>query len=201
MHELYLIPNWFFGFDIGMEMLFAVVTILVSIIAFRIYSMTEDRKVKLFGLAFLFIGLSYIAWAGINLWFTQLIGDETRELSIESIATIGVIGLYSYIILFISGLINLVSTTCESYKGRAYYLLFGLSLLVIVSSINKLITFRIVSAFLLFFVAYHYFEEYLKNKNKKTLYVMLAITLLFISNVTFIFFILLLLLLCYRAYS
>jgi len=189
MNEMYLVPSWFFGLDIGMELLFAVITILISVIAFKIYSMTQDRKVKLFGLAFLLIGLSYIVWAGINLWFTQVMGDEIRELSIQSITTIGLLGFYSYIVLYISGLINLVSTTCESYKGRAYYLLFGLSLLVVVSSLNKLITFRIVSAFLLFFVAYHYFDECImnKNKNRKANYIMLAVSLLLISNIVFIF--------------
>lgn len=187
MHETYLIPNWFYGFDIGMEILFAIITLCVSAISFRIYSMTQERKIKLFGIAFLLIGISYIIWAGINFWFTQLIGDEIRELSVQSIANIGLFGLYGYIILFTSGLVNLVSTTCNSYKGRSYYLIFGLSLLVIIASINKLVTFRIVSTFLLFFVAYHYFEEYLNNKNRKTFYVMLAFTFLLISNIDFIF--------------
>jgi len=46
MNEMYLVPNWFFGLDIGMELLFAVITILIAVIAFKIYSMTQDRKVK-----------------------------------------------------------------------------------------------------------------------------------------------------------
>jgi len=187
MFETYLIPNWFFGFDIAMELLFAIITFLVSVFAFKINSVTKERKIKLFGIGFLLISLSYFVWAGLNYWFVGLAQDGFREISINQAAIIGLISLYAYITLFTIGLVTLVYVSCNNPGGRTYYIMVGLSLLVIASSLYKLISFRILSIFLISFILYRYFEDYLKNKNKKTLLISLAFALLVLSNIDFLF--------------
>lgn len=187
MFESYLIPNWFFGFDIAMELLFAVITFLVAVFAFKISSVTKEKKVKLFGIGFLLISLSYFVWAGLNYWFVDLVQDGFREISINQVAFIGVLSLYAYVTLFTIGLVTLAYLTCNNLGGRTYYLMIGLSLLVIASSLYKLISFRILSIFLISFILYRYFEDYLKNKNKKTLLVSLAFALLLLSSIDFLF--------------
>ncbi len=187
MDYTYIIPNWFFGFDIAMELLFSLITFLVVIFAYRIGYFTKERKIKLFGTSFLLIGLSYIVWAGINFWFVNLGPEGVRELSIQSITLIGVLSLYAYMILFTAGLVSLAYLVCDTKKGIVYYLVFGLSLLVIFSSYYKLISFRILSIFLISVITYHYFEEYLRNKNKKSFLVLIAFLFLFSSSVVFVF--------------
>lgn len=187
MDYTYIIPNWFFGFDIGMELLFSLITFLVAIVAFRIGQVTNERKIKLFGSAFLLIALSYLIWAGINYWFVNLSAGGYREVSIQSVAIIGVLSLYAYMILFASGLVTLSYLVCDSKKGKVYYLIFGLSLLVIFVSISKLVSFRILSLFLISVITYHYFEDYIEFKNKKSYLILLAFCLLFISSLVFIF--------------
>ncbi len=187
MNYSYLLPNWFFGFSIGMELLFGIVTLLVAMFAFRIFSVTKERKTRLFGTSFLLIGLSYIIWAGINFWFSYIDPEGLREITIEGLALIGVTSLYAYMILFISGLVTLAYIACDVKKGKVYYMLMGLSLLVIAASFYKLISFRILSVFLIAVIAYHYLEEYLNNKNRKTFLVLLAFILLFLSSLVFAF--------------
>ena len=65
--------------------------------------------------------------------------------------------------------------------------MLGLAVLVIESSVQRLLTFRIVSMFLLSFIAYHYYWEYVKRRNVKTLLVCSAFALLFISSIDLIF--------------
>lgn len=187
MDYTYIIPNWFFGFDIAMEILFAIITFLVAIFAFRVGRLTKERKIKLFGMSFLLIGLSYLLWAGINFWFANLGPDGLQDLTIQGVTLIGTLSLYAYTILFTSGLATLAYLTCDVKKGKVYYLVFGLSLLVLFSSFNKLAMFSVLSIFLISVITYHYFEEYLKNKNKKSLLVLVAFLFLFVGNIAFIY--------------
>ena len=187
MYESYLIPSWFFGFDIAMELLFAFVTFFVAIFAFKISSVTKERKIRLFGIGFLLISLSYFVWAGLNYWFVGLAQNGFREISLNQVAFIGIVSLYVYIGLFTMGAITLAYINCDNSRGRAYYLMIGLSLLVIASSLYKLISFRILCIFIISFILYRYFEEYLKNKNKKTFLVAVAFAFLLLSNIDFLF--------------
>lgn len=187
MNYAYVIPHWFFGFDIGLEILFAIITCLVAAFAFKINRVTGERKVKLLSIAFLLIGLSYIFLGGINYWFAHVASDQFREVSISELQTVGIVGAYLYMLLFTSGLVTLTYLTAGMKKGKTYYLLFGLSLLVIASSFYKLITFRILSVFLLSFIVYQYLEDYLKNRNKKEFWILVSFVLLFLSSIDFIF--------------
>jgi hypothetical protein len=182
----YLIPNWFFGFDIAMEVIFGIITISISILAFKINQYTKERKIKLFGLAFLLIGLSYLTLGCMNSWFVHEASEGFREVSIENIQILEVLSLYIYMILFISGLVTLAYVTADMKKGITYYLLFGLSVLVIVLSCYKLVSFRILSVFLISFIAFRYLEDYLSKKNKKELWTLIAFILLFFSSLDFI---------------
>lgn len=187
MHYTYIIPNWFFGFDIAMEVLFCIITLMVAAVALKINYLTKDRKTKLFGISFLLIAISYIIWAGINIWFVNLSPEGIRALSIQSLAMIGVLSLYAYMILFTGGLATLAYLTSDKKSGKIYYLIFGLSLLVIFASLDKLISFRILSLFLISVIAFHYFEDYFAFKNKKSSLILIAFLLLFFSSLVFIF--------------
>lgn len=186
MHYSYLIPDWFFGFDLGMEVLFALVAFSVAIVAFKINSVTKEKKIRLFGVAFLLIGISYVILAALNFWFVTIATEGFKIVNISDVQVIGVISLYAFMILFVSGLVTLVYITCDSNKGKTYYVIFGLSLMVIAASLYKLVTFRILAAFLFSFIAFHYFEEFLKNKNKRAFWTLMAFVFLFMGSVNFI---------------
>lgn len=188
MYYSYLIPSWFFGFDIGMEVLFFLITLLVALFAFKISKITKERNIKFFGIAFLLISISYVVSAANNFWFVVQISNSFRELDLQHIAFLGILINYVYIVLFIAGLVTLAFITCNSAKwSKTYYLLLGLSLLVIASSMSPITSFRIVSLFLIFFIGYYYLEEYFENGNKHTLGTFFAFLLLFLAELDFVF--------------
>jgi len=183
----YIIPSWFFGLGVGLEILFGVVSLAVAITAYSCYKISEQKSLRRFSLGFSLISLSYLIWAGINLIVSRPLGNGFRIFSPDGLPWAYLASTYLHMGLFIAGLVTLAYTTLKVEKGNIYYLLLSLGLLVIASSYNKLITFRILSVFLLIFISYHYMTEWTQNKNKKTIMTMIAFILLLLSNTDFIF--------------
>lgn len=183
----YLIPDWFFKFGVGMEILFGIVTISIALMAFSCYRTLKEKSLMRFGTGFLLIALSYLTWVIINLVLVKETGTGYRALVSEGLPVLYIASIYLHMILFTSGLITLAYTTFKVEKGEVYYLLLGLGLLVIVSSFNKLVTFRILSVFLLIFITYNYLMDWMKNKNKKSLIILASFSLLLLSNLDLVF--------------
>jgi hypothetical protein len=186
MNYTYTIPSWFFGFDIGMELLFAIITITVSIFAMKVYNISKERKIKIFAAAFGLIGISYIVWAFANLWFVQLIGEGFKQVSLNDFLILDIMAAYSFMVVFTLGLVLLVYVACDIKDLRFFSLIFGLSLMVIAASTHKLVTFRILSVFLLFFIVMHYVNEFAERKGKRSLSIMIAFSLLLLGSADFI---------------
>ncbi len=187
MAYLYLIPNWFFGFGVAMEILFGVVAAAVAGVSFYLYHISREKALRHLGVAFLLIALSYGIWASMNIFVASTTHQEIREVSLENLALLGTLGFYAHMILFVSGLVTLTYITFKLKKGGVYYVMLGLSLLVLAASVNKLITFRILSIFLLSFIIYHYFFEWKASRNQRTLQICISLFLLLCSNIDFLF--------------
>ncbi len=203
MVYFYLVPSSFLKFSIIMQILFAIVSILVSYFSFSIYKISKQREIKLFGISFLLISFSYIILAIIHSAVAFPAIANIGRLVTNNISRLGGIGLLLYIILFTVGLITLSYTKIKIKSGKAYYLLLGLALITLTNPLlitltiyspitsgsvyTLLITSKILSVFLLTFIIYSYLEEYSRNNNKRTLLVTIAFTLLFLSNIDFIF--------------
>jgi len=160
---------------------------LVEVVSFKIYRISCERKIKLFGIAFGLIGLSYIIWAFANIWFVNLLSDGFKQVNLNQFLLLDAIAAYSFMILFTLGLLILVYIACDIRDLRFFSLILGLSLMVIASSQYKLITFRILSVFLLFFIVMHYVNEFAQKKNKRTQAIMIAFSLLLLGSADFVF--------------
>lgn len=184
MPHAYLIPNWFFGIDITMELLFFLVTIAIAISALKVYNLTRLENIRKFSIGFILISLSYLIWAGLNAITIPDAATHITQISVQQISMISFFVVYSQMMFFIAGLVMLAYATFNVNKGGIFYLLLGLSLLVLVVSVETVITFRIVSVFILSFITYHYLLEYQENSNKNTLLVLTGFSLLLISNLS-----------------
>ncbi len=187
MAQYYFIPSWFYGFDSTLELLFGIITLIVAIFSYKIYNISKERKIRNFSLGFFLISFSYIIWAVLNISLIQKVAKGVSFTALLDINNLWKLGLAFQMLFLIAGLAMLVYSVLDVKKGGIYYLLLGLSLTAIVASVERIITFRIVSLFLLSFIAYHYLWEYIENKNKTTLKVMFAFILLFISNLDMAF--------------
>ncbi|MEK6856203.1 MAG: hypothetical protein AABX66_03540 [Nanoarchaeota archaeon] len=188
MHQaLYIIPEWFFDFSVVMEILFSLVTLAVAVSGMAVYKIIKDKKIWRFSLGFLMISISYAAWAALNTHIASTLDKGILMISLTNPPLMHVLAVYTYIIFFIAGLVTLVYTTLKVERGELLYLLLGLALTAVVSSVSMLVTFRIVALFLLTYLVYYYFNEWYTAKNKRTCWTLAAFILLVLSNLFFIF--------------
>lgn len=187
MSYIHLVPEWFFGFDIAMEFLFAFTAALVALYSFYIYHISQQRESRLFGSGFLLISISYLIKVALNMFVLTEIKSGLLGISLEHLSTVGRVAAYANLLLFMIGLITLVYLTFRAKGIRLYALLVALALVPLIFSTDRINLFIIISSMLLALLCIHYLREYDRTKNKRTLSVLIAFTLLLLSNIwTFI---------------
>ncbi len=181
-----LIPSWFFGYDVALEFLFAVIAFIVAIFARRLYNVTNQRQIRLFSISFLFIAISYL----IKSVFNYLIISKANEnihsaFKLQSIAWFDSMGVYAYMLFMTIGLVILAYMTFKTDKPRILWLMLSTSLLTIIFSVNKMYIFFLLSSIYLIFLLLHFASNYWRNKQKKTLLVAVAFLFLLFGSVHF----------------
>jgi len=187
MVQLYLVPRWFFGFDIAMELIFAVVAMVLASFAYKIYKASEEEEVRLFSVSFALISVSYIVWAAANYFIMRTLTGDIFELNLTNLLSTSYILSLLHMSLFILGLITLTYATLGLKNGRIYYLFAGLGLIGLVSSSIPWITYQILSIVLIASIIYHQTVDHSCYKNKKSMCISLAFILLFLSRLDFLF--------------
>lgn len=180
---LYMIPNWFFGYDIALEVIFGVIALLVSFYSYKVYKISEQRESKIFSLAFLLISLSYFFWSAINLLFVHELSEGVKVIYLSEIGLISIAATYSHILLFMAGLVTLFYMTVRSNNRSMYFLLMAISLFAVLYSADKALVIYGLSSLYLLFILIHYVYEYQKNQNRNTLLFLVSFILLLFANV------------------
>lgn len=180
MSSIIFSPSWFAGYDIMLRLSFAIITFIVSLFAFKIYKVSNLKQVKLFGVAFLLISISYFVQSIFN--FLALYGQNI----ILNIGRLGIFGTYLYMALMTCGLVVLIYATCKTANKRNLLMLLSISFLGIFLSMNSYYMFFLFSAIYLFFLSWHFIENYLQNKQAKTLLIAIAFLFLMFSNFHFL---------------
>jgi len=188
MGNIFVTPEWFFGYDIFLEVLFAVIALLVCFYAWKIYKITDENHLRLFSWSFLFIGLSYVAQSLLNfIVLVKLDDDITGVINLQSVYLLSLFGMYLHSILFLMGLLILTYVSLKVDNLRVFTLL----VLIIFSSLYfspyKTFSLYMLSSMLLVFISYYYLTTFWNNRKTTTLMVLIAMILLFIGNVSFIF--------------
>lgn len=181
-----VVPEWFYGFDISLEVLFAIITMLVSINAFRAYGISQERPLKLFGMGFLFLSLAYIVQSLVNI---LILVQETSFSSLTGtfLNWANPLGIIAFIVLYILGLATLVYSLLKERASKLYLLLIALCFAALFYSINILFTFYLLASLLLGYISIHYLQNFLRQRKKKVLLVLIAFILLLFGNMHFIF--------------
>ena len=187
MSNIFVVYNWFFGYDIVLEALFAIITLIVSFYAYKLYKISAQRTFKHFAFAFFAIAISYIVQTVMNLLILfQYNDDVTALLSLRDVYLLNLFAVYISMLFFIIGLITLFYTTLNYHNYRLWGLMFALSIVAILFSINKLFMFYLVSSILLIFIVIHYLLNYAHHKHIHGLLMFLATLFLLFSSIHFI---------------
>ncbi|MEK6898797.1 MAG: hypothetical protein AABW79_01745 [Nanoarchaeota archaeon] len=185
--EFYLVPRWFFGFDIALEMLFAFITFFVAAYALYMYRISAERDCKLLGFGFISIALSYVTWGILNFFLLTSLDNSNRVLVIENLNILGFFVLYGHIIFMLAGLATLAYLTFKTRSYRVYSLFVSLPIIMVIFSKNAALSFYFVSALLLFYITLHYMIKYSSRKRQTTLFVLIGFIFLLIGAVGFTF--------------
>lgn len=188
MTNFFMAPGWFFNYGILFELIFAIITLIVGLFAFKIYKLTDQRSAKLFGISFILISFHYAIQSFLNFSIISTLNQNICNImKIQSINSLTVMGAYSHMIFFIIGLATLTYMTFKINNMRVLALIIALPLASVLFSDNKLYLFYTMSSIFLIFITIFYAKNYFKNRQFKTLIVLVAFIFLLFGNLHFLF--------------
>ena len=174
-------PSWFYGYDSIFAFVFAIITILISLLSFRAYRFTGDKKYKFFSLSFLLISV-----ANLIFWFftSALLLHLSTELT--NLIVLFDFPFLAYIFLSLLAYTILLIIAMKIESKRIMLLLITLSLLFIIFSYQHYIKFHIIAFILLFYLAYQFYTNYLENKKSNAKIVFTSFYLLTCAEIFYI---------------
>ena len=184
----FLAPRWFFGYDIVLELLFSIISFMVAMFAFKMYKKTSQKSVKLFGISFLLIAISYLIQTLLNFMILSKINEEiSRMMKLYSISAFNYAGAMVHIFFMTLGLAILTYTILKTDSKRTFWLLIILPLLGVFLSANITTIFYLFATVFLIFIAGHYIGNCLRKKKGNSLLVGIAFMFLLLGNIHFLF--------------
>jgi len=188
MSNIFVTPQWFYGYDVALELIFAVVTILVSYFAWKIFKITGERNIRLFSLAFLFIALSYVVQSILNFVIMDQLDDNISTLiNLQSVYLLNLFGIYTHAILFLIGILLLTYVALKIHSLQTFVLLFILVFTSLYFTPYKTFMLYLLSTVLIGFIVFYYLNNYWDNRKATTLLVAISMISLFVAYLFFIF--------------
>jgi hypothetical protein len=181
-NNLYCAPSWFYGFDIFLEIMFAIVALIVALYAFRVYRLCEHKSSRLLGISFLLISLSYGLWALLNMFAVSKISGAQTILQLEQANIWRLLGIYAHILFYLTGLVVLTYMSLKVKNGKVLWILLALTILTTSIVEEKHLVLYLFSSILIIFIILSYLEELIVNKNKKVLLILSAFIFLFLGR-------------------
>lgn len=188
MTDISFIPNWFFIYSLAFDLIFALITLTVSLYSFKIYNLSNQRQSKLFGLAFLFFSISYFIQFSLNIMIIQEVGGKIISMfEFQDIINLNNLSIFVHMLFFTAGLITLFYMILNFKNKFVYGSLVFVSILLLILSANKIGFFFIFSSILLIIISIYYLNNSIKNNNKRSLLIVIAFFLLLMGHIHFIF--------------
>ena len=185
--NMYFSPEWFFGYDIILELIFMVIILTVSYYSLKIYKLSGQREAKLFSLAFFFIAASYFIQSVVIFSIISTLNQSiSLALKVMRVESINITGFFLQRFLFLLGLVTLVYMILKIKDKKLYFLLVLLTLIPLLFSPNMSYTFYLLSSIFLVYVTSHYLVNYIRHKQKKTLLVLAAFSFLLFGSIHFL---------------
>lgn len=188
MAHPFIIPAWFFNYSIIFTLTFTIITLALGLFAFKIYKLSKQKSAKLFGIAFIFISLHYFIQSFLNFSIISTLNQNICDImKIQNVNTLNIMGAYSHMFFFLIGLATLTYMTLKTDNKTIHALLIALPLAAVMFASNKLYIFYVMASVFLIFISIHYLKNYLKNKQAKTLFILIAFIFLLFGNLHFLF--------------
>jgi hypothetical protein len=188
-------PPGFYGKDIAIDILSAVVVLLIGIFSFRNFSLDKRNKKHLFlGAAFVLLGLSFIVKILTNV-LSHAEGWSSRQFLIPvfgrdimtSYTMIPATGFLLYALLTLFGFYIIYALSSKD-KLSMNYLIIAYFILISTYFTRFTYFFLYLTAFIFVLaLSRRYFLEYKKNSYKNTLFLCISFSIITLSQLVFIF--------------
>lgn len=153
-------PEWFYGIDIVFLALFIIINLAIYKIGVKAYGVTHDRKYKNFSLAFFFISLAYLILGLSNLaLYTEFYDGVVQDINFANLFYL------AHIFFMLVGYSVLLLVSMRIRSKRMALLMFSYMLLFIAFAYQYYLKFHLVALMMLVFIAYQFWENYLKKKS------------------------------------
>jgi hypothetical protein len=188
-------PPWFYGKDIAIDVLSAIVVLLIGVFSFRNFCLDKKNKRHfILGGAFVLLGASFIVkiltnvlshiegWLSRQFW-VSILGKDI----ITSYTLLSAIGFLLFSLLTLFGFYILYALSSKDELSMNYFII---AYFILVSTYFTRFTYFIfyVSAFIfLLALSRRYFLSYLKNKYQNTLFLCISFSIITLSQFVFIF--------------
>ncbi|MEK6816883.1 MAG: hypothetical protein AABY09_04675 [Nanoarchaeota archaeon] len=174
-------PSWFYGFDIVFLALFVIINLIIYKVGVKAYGITRDRKYKNFSLAFFFISLAYLILGLSNLaLYTEFYDGVVKGINFANWFYL------AYIFFMLVGYSVLLLVSMKVRSKKLALLMFGYMLLFIAFAYQYYLKFHLVALMMLVFIAYQFWENYLRKKSFNSGLVFVTFYLLVMAEAMFL---------------
>ncbi len=188
----YQVYPWFHNANVTLSFFLALTALLVAILSYYIYNLTDQKQLKYFSFGFLSFAIAYIVRATTKLLLPQINSAQRLTLKgirglVEYSMSLNFISSLSKIVFFMVGLLLLLRLVMK-FKDKFYiWVVAVFSFFVIFFSGEALFAYHIIASALFGIISMHYFKNYEKHKGIQCLLVFIGFILLFTSHFIFIF--------------
>lgn len=155
-------PRWFHGYNALLKLLFGIITLFIVYMCERAYSFKKEKKIKNFGLGFLFLSLSFFIIGLSDLAvITKLYDPMLRGINIANIFYL------AHVFFHMLGLIIILLVSLKIKSKKIATLMFSLILLFIAFSYQYFIKFHMVAFILILFITLQYYWNLKKKQGKR----------------------------------
>jgi len=193
MVKIVLTPDWFLGADVFIEFFSFIVLLIFSILSVRTYKLNKNRSFLYLGWGFGLIALAQLAAliTKLVLYYdigpTQAIGQAiiTSQL-LSSVDIFYYAGFFFQRFLTLAGLYIIYRLPRKHRSVGDYFLVVYFILLSSVLSTNFYYLYYLTSLILLVLIIGNYYEIYKKNKFVNTKILIVAFSMLALSQLIFV---------------
>jgi len=173
-------PKWFFGIDSIFELAGAIILLMVFLMSYKAYRLTDIKIYKYYSLAFLSLTLGHLARTITNFAIHQ------EWFSVVNLSKIFLLGYGAHIILTLSALILLLAFVFKVKQKKAFCLLLLFMMAMIFVSSSFYVAFYWAALVMFGFITWHLFKNALKKKAISPRLVALAFLFLTITQALFL---------------
>jgi hypothetical protein len=151
-------PSWFYGIDTIFQIMFVIITLLIYSLSVKAFKFSLDKKFKNLGLSFFFISLAFLILALSNLALYSGFYDGTvRGINFANLFYL------AHVFFMLIGYSVLLLVSLKIKSKRVALLMFSFMLLFIAFAFQYYLKFHLVSLMMLVFIAYNFWENYLRK--------------------------------------